>query len=298
MDFSPLPNCGEVWVISSYSDDVSVVENGFLAGNNLNELIEIYMDDLLGEKVYEQHKEKFPLLIKFIDADDWLSIQVHPDDELARKYNFPNGKTEMWYVLHGEETSQLISGFRRDSNSREYMELLEQKKLQEILNYEKTAKGDIFFMPSGRIHALGPGNLIAEIQQTSDTTYRIYDWDRVDENGQGRELHLKRAMEAIDFKAEDNYRTLYPKKENATAEAVSCPYFTTNVIHLTKPLGKDLEALDSFVVYLCTEGRGTLTSSAGEMDIKAGDAILIPAEMAGLMFKPEESMTLLEVSIM
>ncbi len=295
MDFSPLPNCGEVWVISSYKENVSVVENGFLAGNDLNELIEIYMDDLLGEKVFELHKKEFPLLIKFIDTDDWLSIQVHPDDELAQKYKYPNGKNEMWYVLKSEDSAQLISGFKKDSNSREYMDMLEKKKLHEILNYERTQKGDIFFMPAGRVHSIGPGNLIAEIQQNSDTTYRIYDWDRVDKNGNGRELHLTRAMEAIDFKAKDTYKTLYSKKENATSKAVSCPYFTTNVINLTKPLGKDLEALESFAVYICTEGKGIMTSASGDMEIKAGDAYLIPAEMTGLLFKPEGSMTLLEV---
>jgi len=200
-------------------------------------------------------------------------------------------------VMHSEETSQLISGFKRESNSREYMELLEKKQLQEILNYEKTGKGDIFFMPAGRIHSLGPGNLIAEIQQTSDTTYRIYDWDRVDENGEGRELHLKRAMEAIDFQAEDTYRTTYSKKMNETVEAVSCPYFTTNVITLTKPLGKNLESMDTFVVYICTEGKGTITYGGGELSIKAGESCLIPAELEGLMFRPQEKMTLLEVYV-
>ncbi|PLW97544.1 MAG: mannose-6-phosphate isomerase [Marinilabiliales bacterium] len=297
MDSSPLPNCGEAWLISSVEGNISVVENGFLAGNALNELIEIYMDDLLGEKVFEKHKEEFPLLIKIIDANDWLSIQVHPDDKLAQKYKYRNGKTEMWYVMHNDDSAQLISGFKRDTNSREYLDLLEKNQLQEVLNYEKTNKGDIFFMPAGRIHSLGPGNLIAEIQQTSDTTYRIYDWDRVDEKGNSRELHLKKAMEAIDFKAEETYKTTYSKKQNETVEAVSCPYFTTNVITLTKPLGKNLESMNTFVVYICTEGEGTITYGGGELPIRAGESCLIPAELEGLMFRPQGKMTLLEVYV-
>jgi len=298
MDSSPLPNCGEVWVISSYPDNISVVENGFLAGNNLNELIEIYMDDLVGEKAFELNNKEFPLLIKFIDADDWLSIQVHPDDKLAQKYQFPNGKSEMWYVMHSEKNSQLISGFKRDSNSKEYLKCLEDKKLDEILNYEDTHKGDVFDIPAGRVHALGPGNLIAEIQQTSDLTYRIYDWDRVDEKGKGRELHLTKAMEAMNFKAEKEYKTEYPDTKNETVNTVKCPYFTTNVLSLTLAIEKDYSELDSFVVYLCTEGKGTLKYNDGEMKVNPGDAILLPATTEKIGLYPDHYMHLLEVMLL
>ncbi|HPE87300.1 MAG: mannose-6-phosphate isomerase [Bacteroidia bacterium] len=297
MDFDPLPNCGEAWLISSYPGNISVVENGFLAGNNLNELIEIYMDDLLGEKVFEKHKTTFPLLIKFIDAEQWLSLQVHPDDALARKYKHPNGKTEMWYVLHSEPGAELISGFSRNSNSQEYMKMLEEKRIAEILNYEPTAKGDVFYMPAGRIHSLGPGNLVAEIQQTSDLTYRIYDWDRVDEQGKGRPLHLNKAMEAINFQVEEAYKTHYSSRQNHPVELVATPYFTANFMEITTPVAKDLSLLDSFVVYLCTEGSGELTSQAGALQVHAGEALLIPAGLDAIGWKPVGKMVLLEVYI-
>ncbi|PID94877.1 MAG: mannose-6-phosphate isomerase [Bacteroidetes bacterium] len=298
MDFTPLSNCGEAWLISSVEGDLSVVENGFLAGNNLNELIEIYMDDLLGEAVFEKHQKAFPLLVKLLDATDWLSIQVHPNDTMAQKYGSSNGKTEMWYVMDSQESAQLITGFHRDTSSKEYLQLLQEKQLHKIVNYEATHKGDLFFMPAGRIHALGPGNLIAEIQQTSDTTYRIYDWDRIDEKGKGRELHLEKAMEAINFKAEPPYRTPYAKRKNETAPAISCPYFTTNILPLTQPVTKNLEALDSFVIYLCTEGEGVLKDRSGETPIKAGEAALIPAEIMELTIFPRSSCTLLEVYVL
>lgn len=298
MDPSPLPNCGEVWVISSYAENVSVVENGFLAGNNLNELIEIYMDDLVGEKAFELNNKEFPLLIKFIDADDWLSIQVHPDDKLAQKYQFPNGKTEMWYVMHSEKGSELISGFKRNTNSKEYLQCLEDKNLDKILNYEQTHKGDVYFIPSGRVHALGPGNLIAEIQQTSDLTYRIYDWDRVDDKGKSRDLHLTKAMEAMNFKAETHYKTEYPDKQNETVNAVKCPYFTTNILSLTQAIEKDYTELDSFVVYLCTQGKGTLKYDDGEMEVNPGDSILLPATTEKIGLYPDHSMHLLEIMLL
>jgi len=199
LDYGNLPNCGEAWVISGYSDNVSVVQNGFLQGNDLNELISIYMGDLVGDSVYEQFGDEFPLLLKFIDAHDWLSIQVHPDDELAQKRQMPNGKTEMWYILQADKDAKLITGFKEKIDSETYLKYLIENKLPEILNYETVDAGDVFFLPAGRVHATGPGILLAEIQQSSDATYRIYDWDRIDDAGKKRELHTSDALDAIDY---------------------------------------------------------------------------------------------------
>ncbi|MFO7614612.1 MAG: type I phosphomannose isomerase catalytic subunit, partial [Bacteroidales bacterium] len=199
LDFGPMERCAEAWVLSGVEGKQTVVSNGFLAGNELNELVEVYMDELVGEKVFDKHSRVFPLLIKFIDAREWLSVQVHPDDNLARKRGMPNGKTEMWYVLDADDNSQLISGFKQKINQKAFLDHLQQKNLPQILNLEKVEKGDVFFMPAGRIHALGPGILLAEIQQTSDATYRVYDWDRVDKQGNPRETHVEQALAAIDF---------------------------------------------------------------------------------------------------
>jgi len=296
-DFSPLPNCGEVWVLSGVEGNQTIVENGFLAGNELNELIEIFMDDLVGDKVFTQFGNEFPVLIKFIDAKDWLSIQVHPDDELAKKRKIGSGKTEMWYIMDSEKNSELISGFNKNLDKEKYLEIFQSKKLKEILNYERAKKGDIFFMPSGRVHALGPGILLAEIQQTSDTTYRIYDWDRVDEKGNSRELHTEEALDAFDFNHYDSYRTEYKKEKNKTVEAVECPYFKTNIIDLTCDLEKNYIELDSFVIYVCVEGSLNVGYVDGSVLMKEGDAVLIPAEISNINLFPNPVGKLLEVYI-
>jgi len=192
--------CGESWEISSVQGNLSIVRNGFLTGNNLQELIEVYMGDLVGDKIYSLFGIEFPLLIKFIDANDILSVQVHPDDELARVRHDAYGKTEMWYIIDAEENAELIAGFNRDLNRETYIRHLQGKTLKEILNFEKVRKGDVFFTPAGRVHAVGAGILLAEIQQTSDITYRIYDWERVDDKGNPRELHTELALDALDFK--------------------------------------------------------------------------------------------------
>jgi len=171
MDYGNLPNCGEVWVISGVDGNQTVVENGFLKDNELNELVEVYMGDLVGEKNFDKFGNEFPLLIKFIDANDWLSVQVHPDDALAAKRNIGQGKTEMWFTLGADKSTQLISGFNQEMDKETYLKHLNDGTLKDILNYEDVKKGDVFFIPAGRVHALGPGMLLAEIQQTSDTTY-------------------------------------------------------------------------------------------------------------------------------
>ena len=253
-EFSPLPNCGESWEISGVQDEISVVANGFLEGNNLEELIEIYMGELVGEKVYEKFGVEFPLLIKFIDANDDLSIQVHPNDEMSKERHNAFGKTEMWYVLQADEGSELIAGFNQEVDQKKYLEHLEKNTLMEILNTEKVKAGDVFFMPAGRVHAIGKGIVVAEIQQTSDVTYRIYDYNRKDDKGNTRELHTDMALDAIDYTFEKEYRTHYHTHKNQSSELVSCPYFTTNLIELTHSIEKDYNDLDSFIIYMCLEG--------------------------------------------
>ena len=287
---------GESWEISGVEGNISEVKHGFLAGNTLHELIEVYMGDLVGDRIYEQYGLEFPLLIKFIDASDVLSIQVHPDDTLARERHNSFGKTEMWYIVESED-GELITGFNREMDPAGYLEHLKDGTLKEILNVEKVAAGDIYFMPAGRIHAIGAGVLLAEIQQTSDLTYRIYDWDRVDEKGNSRELHTDLALDAIDFTYHQDYKTHYQAINNSTVTTVDCPYFTTNVIQLDQPVEKDYNLIDSFVIYMCTEGEVGITYPGGAEKIGKGETILIPAILKNLAIIPTCPSTLLEVYI-
>ena len=294
-DFSPLPNCGEAWMISGVQGFESVVSEGALEGNTLNELIEIFMGDLVGDKVYEEFGTDFPLLIKFLDASQWLSIQVHPDDELAQARGYERGKTEMWYILESDEGAELISGFSQKISKAEYQKRLKDKTLQPVLNYEAVHKGDVFYMPSGRVHAIGPGILLAEIQQSADLTYRIYDWDRVDDKGNPRQLHIAEALDAIDFKVYKNYKTEYQPVENETVTIVDEKYFTTNIMHFHKAVMKNYEELDSFVIYMITDGSVKLKYSGGEMDVGKGDVILLPASINDVDIYPTPKVNILEI---
>ncbi|NPD46363.1 MULTISPECIES: type I phosphomannose isomerase catalytic subunit [unclassified Lentimicrobium] len=297
-DTGELKNCGELWSLSGYETEQSTISNGFLAGNELNDLIEIYMDELVGGNIYQRFGNTFPILVKILDAEDWLSIQVHPDDELAIKRGMEGGKTEMWYILEADKNAQLIAGFSQKVNENVYLRKIEEKKLSEIMNFEEVKKEDVFYMPSGRVHALGPGILLAEIQQTSDTTYRIYDWDRVDEKGQGRALHLKEAMEAIDFELYDNYKTEYQKKLNETNEIINNDFFTTNLLELDQGIQKDYSELDSFVILLAVEGSFNYTDKFGNYGfIKAGESLLIPAAQDNINILPDGKCKILEVYI-
>ncbi len=298
MDYGKLPNCGEAWVVSGVEGNPTLVKNGFLAGNELNELVSVYMGDLVGDDVYEKHGNEFPLLIKFIDANDWLSIQVHPDDELAQKRGLGNGKTEMWYILEADKDAELISGFNQPMTREGYLKHFEKKQLEEILNFEKVNKGDVFFIPAGRVHSLGPGVLLAEIQQSSDTTYRIYDWDRIDVNGMQRELHTREALDAIDFEMADQYKTRYKAEKNKTTTLVSCPQFTTNLLAFDKGISKDYEELDSFVIYMGVEGSCFLTWEGGDMEINTGEAVVVPNVINRVQLRPQGSAKLLEIFIL
>jgi len=298
MDFSPLPNCGEAWVLSGVDENETEILNGWLTGNNLNEIVEIYMGDLVGEKIFLRFGNEFPILVKFIDANDWLSIQVHPDDELAAKRNEGMGKTEMWYILQADEGAELISGFKKKVDKEEYLQHLENKTLKSILNFEKAKSGDVFYIPAGRVHALGPGLLLAEIQQTSDTTYRIYDWDRIDVSGFSRELHTELAVEAIDYNVYKDYKTEYEDKANETVKLVESPYFTTNIIHLKQAIKKDYSELDSFVIHLCVEGEFDLKYEDEVVTVKKGEALLLPAIFEKVEIYPLGEAKILEVYIL
>jgi mannose-6-phosphate isomerase len=287
---------GESWEISGVEGSVSLICNGFLAGNNLEELIEVYMGDLVGDRVYDAFGMQFPLLIKFIDANDMLSIQVHPDDELAKKRHNSFGKTEMWYIMQADEGAELIVGFNRKISKEIYLKHLAEKRLPAILNNEPVKPGDVFFLPSGRVHAIGAGILLAEIQQTSDITYRIFDFERRDSEGKFRELHTEEAVDAIDYNHVDNYRTEYTEEVNQPVTLISCRYFTTNKLLLKGPYVRDASELDSFIIYIGLEGNCTFQSEGNDDEpLSSGETILVPALLKQFTITPENKTSLLEV---
>jgi len=297
LNVGEIPNCGEVWLVSGVPDNPTVVSNGYLAGNELNELVEVFMGDLVGEKVYEQFGDIFPILIKIIDSNDWLSVQVHPDDALAAKRKIGKGKTEMWYILQADESGELISGFNRPMTEEIYVKHLNDKRIKDILNFEKVKKDDVFFIPAGKIHALGPGLLLAEIQQTSDTTYRVYDWDRIDHKGMSRELHTEEALQAIDYEYVSKHRTHFTPKQNGTATIINSEFFTTNIIDLKLPLRKDYSETDSFVILLCIEGRCELRWEGEPIEMNVSDAIIVPNILEKIELHPSTNCKLLEIYI-
>ncbi len=297
-NYDPLPNCGEIWALSAVKDHESVIANGFLAENTLNEVIEIYMGDLVGEKIFNRFGTEFPLLVKVIDAAQDLSIQVHPDDTLAQQRGMPCGKTEMWYVMQADPDARLISGFSRDSSPEEYTAALKSGHLPELLHAEYPKQGDVYFIPGGRVHALGKGLMVAEIQQTSDCTYRIYDWDRIDKDGNPRQLHVAEALDAIDFSAVKGHaNTRYHAQCNQTVTLESCPYFTTRLVDFDTPMRKNLEEVDSFVIYLCVEGLAAVKSMETIVPMHVGECVLVPAVADAVELFCEGPAKLLEVTI-
>ncbi len=295
-DFSPLPNCGETWEISGVKSDVSVVENGALAGKSLASILETHRGDLVGKQIYEKFGNEFPLLVKFIDANDDLSIQVHPDDELAKKRHNSFGKTEMWYVIQADQGASLIAGFNQKVNEEIYIEKLNSGKLGDILNKEEVEAGDVFFLPAGRVHTIGKGLLIAEIQQTSDITYRIYDFDRVDDKGNKRELHTEEAVAALDYEVYPEYKSVYDKKLNEPVHVVSCPYFNTNILEFTQAVTRNY-SFDSFVIHVCVQGAYTLNYGDESLNVKMGDCILIPASIDKVSMDTQTGFKILECYI-
>lgn len=289
---------GESWEVSGVKGNVSVVSEGEQTGKSLDELLKDKKDHLVGKKVYERFGDTFPLLIKFIDARDDLSIQVHPDDELAKKRHNSFGKTEMWYVINASPTAFLYSGFAKKITSDDYVEMVENNTFVDTLQKYNVKPGDVFFLPAGRVHAIGAGCFIAEIQQTSDITYRIYDYNRKDANGNSRELHTELAKDAIDFTVLPSYKTEYTSTENQPSELVSSEYFTTNLLDIDISISRDFKNIDSFVIYICMGGHCTLKDSSGNsIFIAQGETVLVPAETESLIIIPSESSKLLETYI-
>ena len=288
---------GESWEISSVEDNISVISNGFLKDNNLQEIIEIYMGSIIGDKVYKKFGIEFPLLIKFIDANDILSIQVHPDDELAKKRHNAYGKTEMWYIIDAKKDSELISGFNKATNKEEYKRTLASGNLKEILNFEKANKNDVYFIPAGRIHAIGSGIVLAEIQQTSDITYRIYDWGRLGNDGKPRELHTDLAVDVIDYNYYKSYKTEYEYSKNKTSNIIECEYFKTNILEFDEEIKKDYNLIDSFVIFMCIEGKFDIEYKDKIEHCNKGETILIPAELKNINLIPKKKSKIIEVYI-
>lgn len=284
-------NIGESWELSGVKGNESVVANGEYAGRTISDLIREFKDRLIGKANYERTGEEFPLLIKFIDAKQDLSIQVHPDDELAAKrHNGSKGKTEMWYVVATDENAHLMAGLKKEITPEEYVERVENNTITDVLQDFSLQPGDVFFLPAGRIHSIGAGSFIAEIQQTSDITYRIYDFGRLGLDGKPRELHTELAKAAIDYTVYPDYKTSYAKVKDQENVLVDCSYFTTSLYDMEKPVTKDLTDLDSFLVVICIAGRGSLKDSDGnEVSLHQGETVLIPAECKGVTFTPAET---------
>jgi len=291
-------NIGESWEVSSVDGDISVVSTKLDKGLSLIELIDKYKGKLVGEKVYKKFGANFPLLIKFIDAKEALSIQLHPNDALAKKRHNSFGKTEMWYVMQADEKANLIVGFKKEVSKEDYKKHLENKSLLEILNTDEVENGDVYFIPTGRVHAIGAGVLLAEIQQTSDVTYRIYDWDRQDDNGNYRDLHTNDALDALDFKVESSYKTAYEKNNNELVEIVDCPFFTTNIIAVDGEVLVNNDLKDSFVIYMCVSGEVEFEyGDSKKTTLKVGETLLIPNSLNDYKIISDEKSDLLEVYI-
>jgi mannose-6-phosphate isomerase len=286
---------GESWEISDVAENTSIITNGTFKGISLKELQSQLKADLIGKKNYKSFKNKFPILVKFIDAKQDLSIQLHPNNELAAKRHDSFGKTEMWYVMQADDDSNLIVDFNQKMDKNKYLHHLNNKTLPEVLNYDKVKEGDTFLIEVGRIHAIGAGVMLAEIQQTSDITYRIYDWDRVDANGNSRELHIDLALDAIDFEKPNNYKVKYSREENISNKMVACPYFTTNYLEVTKKM-KFENNYDSFVIYICVDGEVVIETQAHSERIKKGETILLPAAIKNYSIKSNKA-KLLEVYV-
>jgi mannose-6-phosphate isomerase len=295
--FSGSDKIGESWELSAISEHQSVVCNGFLAGNNIEELIEVYMGDITGDLVYEKFGNEFPLLIKIIEAREDLSIQVHPNNEMAIKRHSAYGKTEMWYILESDNSAKIYTGFKEGVTKEMYEEALGNGTMAGLLNVERAEPGDAFFTPAGRVHAIGAGTVLAEIQQTSDITYRIFDWDRNGSGTEKRELHTDLALDAIDFTATGPNKIRKEPGLNQSENLVSCEFFNTNIIRFDKTLRKEYYLNDSFVVFLCVEGEFKILWDESFLTMTKGETCLLPAMIKDITLQPAGEARVLEVYI-
>ena len=281
----PLAPLAETWECSTHPDGQSSVLGGDFDGKTLAEVLKIH-PEYLGLR--HRGEKELPLLIKFIDAKQDLSIQVHPADDLAKKRHNSMGKTEMWYVVDADKGAKLRSGFSEQITPKEYKERVLNNTITDVLQEYEIKPGDVFFLPAGRVHSIGAGAFIAEIQQTSDITYRIYDFNRKDANGKTRELHTDLAREAINYEVLDDYRTKYEAVKDEPVELVACPYFTTSVYDMTEEISCDYSELDSFVIFICMEGACRIKDNEGnELKVDAGESILLPATTQDVTITPE-----------
>ncbi|OYX26156.1 MAG: mannose-6-phosphate isomerase [Flavobacteriales bacterium 32-35-8] len=289
---------GESWEISDVEDNETKVSGGVLEGKTLRDLIKAYKEAFVGSKVYEAFGDEFPLLIKFLDAKTPLSIQVHPSNELAKERHNSFGKNEMWYIMQADEDAEIIVGFNKEVTKEDYVAHVDNSTVTDILNIEKVTKGDAFYIPTGRVHAIGAGVLLAEIQQTSNITYRIYDYNRVDaKTGETRELHTALAVDAIDYNFYDTYKTTYKTELNKSCELVHSPYFKTNIIEIEGEMKMDYSHIDSFVIYMCVEGGAVLEYANVTFSLNKGETILLPAAIDYVKLKAEKKSRILEVSL-
>ena len=293
IDLTPL---AETWECSTHPDGCSIVDSGAAAGKPLRTVLQEH-PEYLG--IYANSEGELPILIKLIDAKKDLSVQVHPDDAYAKQYeNGQNGKTEMWYVVDAEDGAKLRSGFSKQITPKEYKERIYNSTITEVLQEYDIHKGDVFFLPAGRIHSIGAGAFIAEIQQTSDITYRIFDFNRKDANGKTRELHTELAKDAIDYDVLADYRTEYEPLKDEPVELVACPYFTTSLYDLTESINCDYSELDSFVILICMEGTCLITDNEGhEISLRAGETTLLPAAVQEISIVLEGNAKLLETYV-
>ena len=290
-----MENLGEIWSLSGVSGNISLIENGELAGKNLNEIIEIYREKLLGKRIWDKFGKDFPLLIKFIDAAKPLSVQVHPNDEQAKRLHNSFGKSEMWYIMEAEKNAELIIGFQKGIKKEDYSKHLNSNSLEEILNKVPVAKGDAVYIPAGRVHAIGAGIVLAEIQQTSDITYRIYDYNRIDKDGKKRELHTDLALQAIDFNPIEEIKTPYDSTENQFNKLIHTPYFNTEIFKGDRKI--QIEENDEMRIYICTEGKIQFQTKANSTELNSYESLLIPAEIGSCQIIPQENSTLIEVRV-
>ncbi len=292
---SQMENLGEIWCLSGIPENVSVVENGELRGKNLNGIIETYQEKLLGKKVWGKFGKEFPLLIKFIDAAEPLSVQVHPNDELAKRLHYSFGKSEMWYIMDAGKSAELIIGFEEGIAKKDYQNHLNNETLEEILHKVPVGKGDAAYIPAGRVHAIGAGIVLAEIQQTSDITYRIYDYDRIDKDGNKRELHTDLALQAIDFNPIENIKSSYNKKKDEFTPLINSPYFSTQIFEGNKR--NLINKNDDFHIYVCTEGSTKFITHNSEVELNKYECLLIPANISSFEIQPNDWSVLIEVKM-
>lgn len=290
-------NIGESWELSAVADNQSVVSNGFLAGNNIEELIEVYMGDITGDSIFEKFGNEFPLLIKLIEAREDLSIQVHPGNDLAKKRHKAFGKTEMWYILESDKGSKIYTGFKSKVTKETYEEALINGAFEDLLNVESVDAGDAFLTPAGRVHALGAGVVLVEIQQTSDITYRIFDWNRKNSGKGKRELHTELALDAIDFNQIGKNKLRLEPVINKSENLVSCEFFNTDIIIFNKAINKEYYHIDSFVVYICIEGEFLISWEGSSEKVSKGETVLLPAMIKEVTLIPVNKASLLEVYI-